>query len=120
LQRGFAAALATIAKEGIRRMAWTRAAALSELKDKGVLGVDIGSEEIALYWVDETAYATHNICTHAFARLSEGYLDGDCIECPIHLALFNVKTGEALAPPAYTPVKTYPCKVEGDDVLVDL
>jgi nitrite reductase/ring-hydroxylating ferredoxin subunit len=31
-----------------------------------------------------------------------------------------VKTGEALAPPAYTPVKTYPCKVEGEDVLVDL
>jgi nitrite reductase/ring-hydroxylating ferredoxin subunit len=101
-------------------MAWTKAAALSELKDKGVLGVDIGSEEIALYWVDETAYATHNICTHAFARLSEGYLDGDCIECPIHQALFSVKTGEALAPPAYTPVKTYPCKVEGDDVLVDV
>jgi nitrite reductase/ring-hydroxylating ferredoxin subunit len=101
-------------------MAWTKAVELSELKEKGVLGVDIGSEEIALYWVDETVYATHNICTHAFARLSEGYLDGDCIECPIHQALFSVKTGEALSPPAYTPVKTYPCKVEGGDVLVDL
>jgi nitrite reductase/ring-hydroxylating ferredoxin subunit len=101
-------------------MAWTKAAELSDLKDKGVIGVDIGSEEIALYWVDETAYATHNICTHAFARLSEGYLDGDCIECPIHQALFNVKTGEAVSAPAYTPVKTYPCKVEGNDVLVDL
>jgi len=55
----------------------------------------------------------------AFARLSEGFLDGDCIECPVHQALFNVKTGEAVAPPAYQPVKTFPCRIEGDDILID-
>jgi hypothetical protein len=39
---------------------------------------------------------------------------------PIHQALFNVKTGEVVAPPAYDPVKTFPCRIEGDDVLVDI
>ena len=100
-------------------MAWTRAAGLADLKEHRVMDALIGDEEIALYWVDDTAYATHNICTHAFARLSDGYLDGDCIECPIHQALFNVKTGEAVAPPAYQPVKTFPCRIEGEDVLID-
>jgi nitrite reductase/ring-hydroxylating ferredoxin subunit len=101
-------------------MAWTRAAAVAEVKERGIMDAEVGGEEIALYWVDDTVYATHNVCTHAFARLSEGFLDGDCIECPIHQALFNVKTGEAVAPPAYTAVKTYPCRIEGDDVLVDI
>ena len=80
----------------------------------------LGGEDIALYWVDDAVYATHNVCTHAFARLSEGFLEGDCIECPIHQALFNVKTGEVVAPPAYDPVKIFPCRIEGDDVLVDV
>jgi nitrite reductase/ring-hydroxylating ferredoxin subunit len=101
-------------------MAWARAAALAEVKERGVMDAEINGEEIALYWVEEAVYATENICTHAFARLSEGYLEGDCIECPIHQALFNVKTGAAVTPPAYTPVKTYPTKIEGDDVLVDM
>jgi nitrite reductase/ring-hydroxylating ferredoxin subunit len=102
------------------QMAWTRAAAVAEVKERGVMDADIGGEEIALYWVDDVVYATHNVCTHAFARLSEGFLEGDCIECPIHQAMFNVKTGEVVAPPAYTAVKTYPCRIEGDDVLVDI
>ena len=101
-------------------MAWIRVASLSEVEDKKMADCEVLGEEIALYWVDDTVYATHNVCTHAFARLSEGFLDGDCIECPIHQAMFNVKTGEAVAPPAYTAVKTFPCRIEGGDILVDI
>jgi nitrite reductase/ring-hydroxylating ferredoxin subunit len=101
-------------------MAWKRAAGLAELKERRVMDAMIGGEDIALYWVDDAAWATHNVCTHAYARLSEGYLDGDCIECPIHQALFDVKTGAAVTAPASTPVKTYPCKLEGGDVFVDV
>jgi nitrite reductase/ring-hydroxylating ferredoxin subunit len=101
-------------------MAWIRAAGVAEVKERGVMDAEVGGEDIALYWVDDAAYATHNVCTHAFARLSEGFLEGDCIECPIHQALFNVKTGEVVAPPAYDPIKIFPCRIEGDDVLVDV
>jgi len=101
-------------------MAFTRAAGLSELRERGVMAAEAGGEEIALYWVGDAPFATHDLCTHAFARLSEGYLDGDCIECPVHQALFNVRTGEAVGPPASEPVRTYPCRVEGEDVLVDV
>ncbi len=100
-------------------MAWTRVAGAADLEAQGVLAVAIGGEEIALYWRDGSVFATSNICTHAFARVSDGFLDGDCIECPVHQALFNVKTGEAVSPPAYQPVKTFPCRIEGDDVLIE-
>jgi nitrite reductase/ring-hydroxylating ferredoxin subunit len=101
-------------------MAWVRAATAADVKERGVMGVTVAGEEIALYWVDDAVYATHDVCTHAYARLSEGFLDGECIECPIHQALFNVKTGEVVAAPAFTPVKTYPCRVERDDVLIEI
>lgn len=100
-------------------MAFTRAAGVAELREHGVMAVEIGDREIALYWVEDKPFATDNLCTHAFARLSEGFLDGDCIECPVHQALFNVRTGEAVSAPASDPVTTYPCRIEGDDVLVD-
>ncbi len=101
-------------------MAWTRVAAAAELKERGVMDAEVNGEDIALYWVDDAPYATENVCTHAFARLSEGFLDGNCIECPIHQALFNVKTGEAVTPPATQAVKTFPCRVEGENIVVDL
>jgi nitrite reductase/ring-hydroxylating ferredoxin subunit len=101
-------------------MAWTRVASRSEVEEKKIAEATVGETEIALYFVDGAIYATDNICTHAFARLSEGYLDGDCIECPVHQALFNVKTGAVVAAPAFTPLKTFPVRVEGDDVLVDV
>ncbi len=101
-------------------MAWTRVASAADLQAHGVLGVEHGAEDIALYWIDGTVYATANVCTHAFARLSDGFLDGECIECPVHQALFNVKTGEAVAGPAEEPIKTYRCRIDGGDVCVDL
>src|SRR5260370_40754886 len=76
------------------QMAWTRAAAVGEVKERGVMDADVGGEEIALFWVDDAVYATHNVDTHAFARPSEGFLEGDCTQCRVRQAAFNVKTGE--------------------------
>jgi naphthalene 1,2-dioxygenase ferredoxin component len=101
-------------------MAWTRIAALAQVRENGVIGVEVAGKEIALYWVDGAVYATDNVCTHALARLSDGFLDGDCIECPVHQAVFHVTTGKVMAGPATEPIKTYPCRVEGEDVLIDI
>lgn len=101
-------------------MAWTRVASAADLEARGVVGVEAGGEEIAVYWVDGAVYATANACTHAFARLSDGFLDGDCIECPVHQAQFKVNTGKAVAGPAEASLKTYPCHIEGGDVMVDV
>ena len=101
-------------------MAWTRAAGLAELKERRVMDASIGDEEIALYWVDDAAWATHNMCTHAYARLSDGWLDGGLIECPLHAARFDVQTGKVLDPPATEDLKTYPVRVVDDVIQVKL
>ena len=84
------------------------------------MGVNVNGHRVALYRIEGTVYATNDVCTHEFALLSDGYLDGDCIECPLHQALFHIPTGEARSPPASEPIPTYPAKEEADRVLVHL
>jgi nitrite reductase/ring-hydroxylating ferredoxin subunit len=97
---------------------WVTVAQLADIGEGEVLGVEIGDRSIALYNIDSEIFATDNICTHAFAMLSEGWLDGDCIECPLHAGRFEVRTGKALGPPVDEDIKTYPVRIIGDDVQV--
>ena len=99
---------------------WARAASRSELASGEVLGVEVAGHSIALYDVDGSIFATDNICTHAYARLSDGWLDGDLIECPLHAARFDVRTGKVLDPPATVDLKTYPVRVVDDEIQVRL
>jgi naphthalene 1,2-dioxygenase system ferredoxin subunit len=99
---------------------WTPAARRDELTEGEVIGVEIAERSIALYDVDGNVFATDNICTHAYARLSDGWLDGELIECPLHAARFDVRTGKVLDPPATEDLKTYPVRVVGDEIQVKL
>ena len=101
-------------------MAWHDVTDTSKVGEGEVLGVTIGEELIALYHIEGVFYATSNICTHAFALLSDGYLEDDCIECPLQQALFHVPTGEARSRIAKRPLKTFPVKVENDRLLVEV
>jgi nitrite reductase/ring-hydroxylating ferredoxin subunit len=60
------------------------------------------------------------VCTHEFAFLSDGHVDGDCVECPLHQARFHIPTGEARAAPATQPIAIFPVKVDGGSVLIDI
>lgn len=99
---------------------WSRAASRSDLTEGEVIGVEVSGRSIALYDVDGTIFATDNICTHAYARLSDGWLDGGLIECPLHAARFDVRTGKVLDPPATEDLRTYPVRVVDDEIEVKL
>jgi naphthalene 1,2-dioxygenase ferredoxin component len=99
---------------------WVRAAARSELAAGEVIGVEIAGHSIAIYDSDEGLFATDNVCTHAYACLSDGWLDGATIECPLHAARFDIRTGKVLDPPATEDLKTYPVRLVGDDIEVKL
>lgn len=101
-------------------MGWINAAAVQDLEGREVLGLVCNGQEIALYRLEDAYYATQNICTHQHAHLSEGYVVEDCIECPLHQALFDIRTGKARGGVAKIDLKTYPVKVEGDRILVQL
>jgi biphenyl 2,3-dioxygenase ferredoxin component len=76
--------------------------------------------ELAVFNVDGAFYVTDDHCTHGPGSLSEGYLDGDIIECNFHQGQFNVRTGEAVLSPCTVPVKTYPVVVRDGKVIITI
>lgn len=100
-------------------MTWTKACSTSEIEEGE--GYQFARERpIALFNVDDEYFAIDDTCTHDDSSLADGYVDGDVVECAWHFAKFCIRTGAVLSLPATCPVATYPVKVEGDDVLVDL
>ncbi len=75
---------------------------------------------VAVFNLEGTFYVTDDACTHGPGSLSEGYIDGDVIECNFHNGQFDIKTGEVVAPPCMIPVKTYPATVENGTVFIDV
>jgi naphthalene 1,2-dioxygenase system ferredoxin subunit len=99
---------------------WVRAAGRGDLTPGEVIGVEVGGRSIAIYDSDGNLFATDNVCTHAYACLSDGWLDGVTIECPLHAARFDIRTGQVLDPPATEDLKTYPVRVAGEEIQVRL
>ena len=100
---------------------WICIASATELREAGgLLGRSIRGLPLAVYEVSGAYFVTLDRCTHARARLSEGYLEGFLIECPLHQGLFDVRTGEVKGPPCTKPLRTFAVRCEGEDLLVSL
>lgn len=101
-------------------MALTRICRIDELGPGEALRINQGEEPVALFNVNGEFHAIQDTCTHGEWSLAEGYLEGDVVECALHMAKFCVRTGKVCALPATLPVKVFPVRVEGDEVFVDL
>ena len=100
---------------------WIKIANISDVEEDEVILITSENYSLTLYKIKGEFYATDNICTHGNACLTEGYLDGNIIECPRHQGRFNVKTGKALCSPVTTDIRTYPCRLKNiSDVEVNL
>ena len=92
----------------------------AEVAPGTALKVERAGLELAVFNVDGIFYVTDDHCTHGPGSLSEGYLDGEIIQCNFHQGQFNVRTGEVVLPPCFEPVKTYPAFVRDGRVIVEL
>jgi 3-phenylpropionate/trans-cinnamate dioxygenase ferredoxin subunit len=103
-------------------LGWIRAAALSELSEGAVLGVEVAGRRIALARVQGEVYAIADVCSHRDFPLSVGEVDADActLTCEWHGAAFDLRTGEPVCPPAVRPVPVFPARIEGGDVMVEL
>lgn len=82
--------------------------------------VVVNGKEIAIFNTGQGYHATGDICSHDEASLAEGELFGNVVECPLHGARFDVRTGKALSLPAVYPVPTYTVLVEDDTIKVEV
>src|SRR6266849_178978 len=74
---------------------------------------------VAVFNVDGEFYVLDDQCTHGPGSLSEGYIEGDVVECNFHNGQFNIRTGEVVLPPCMIPMKTYPTAVENGKVVIE-
>jgi nitrite reductase/ring-hydroxylating ferredoxin subunit len=97
-----------------------RICAQSEVAPDSVKALEVGDRRLAVFNIGGRFYVTDDECTHASASLADGMLEGEVIECAMHLGAFHVPTGEVKAPPCAVALRTYKVIREGDNVLVDL
>jgi 3-phenylpropionate/trans-cinnamate dioxygenase ferredoxin subunit len=100
---------------------WVAACAADEIDEEDVMRFDHGALTLAIYRsADGEFFATDGLCTHEQVHLADGLVMGSIIECPMHNGRFDYRTGEAKGAPACVNLKTYPVKVEGGKVLVQI
>ena len=83
------------------------------------LRVEVDGLAVAVFNVEGEFYVTDDACTHGPGLLSEGYIDGDLVECNFHNGQFNIRTGEVAAPPCMIPCKTDRDTVDGVKVFIE-
>ena len=81
--------------------------------------VVVEGTRIAIFHTAEGYFAIEDRCTHAEVRLSDGWVEGNCVACPWHGAQFDLRTGEALSGPAILPTRSFALRIVDDVILVD-
>ena len=97
---------------------WVRVAGTGDLKPGQITRVEVDDEPVCLANVDGEFLAIHDVCSHEYVELHEGWLEGEEVECPQHGSRFSMRTGAVRGLPATRPVPAYETKVEGGDVYV--
>jgi len=92
----------------------------SELQQGKPVKVEKDGKTICVARVGDEVFAVDDTCSHSDASLSEGDVTGFKIECWLHGAEFDLRTGEALTPPAVAPLHAYGVHVDGDSVTVEI
>jgi len=99
---------------------WHDACAAHALEEETVIGVMIAGRPVALFRVGGAPYALHDLCPHGQARLSDGLVDGDCVECPLHQGLVDIRNGRPRGAPVSTPTESYPARERNGRIEVQL
>ena len=97
---------------------WQLVAHVFDVKPGQVARVMVGRDPVCLGNVEGEFLAIHDICSHEYVELHEGWLEGDEVECPQHGSKFSMRTGAVRGLPATKPVPAYETKVEGEHVYV--
>jgi nitrite reductase/ring-hydroxylating ferredoxin subunit len=99
---------------------WYDVGEVGTITEGGVVGVAAGGKPIALFLNEGSYFALHDLCSHGEARLSEGWVEDGCIECPLHQGLFDIATGEPRQAPATEAVCRYAVRLRGDRIEVEV
>jgi nitrite reductase/ring-hydroxylating ferredoxin subunit len=99
---------------------WQDAASADAVTDDGVLAVSVGGAQLALFRIGNEVFALLDLCSHGQARLSDGYVEDGCVECPLHQGLVDIRTGAPRKQPITEPVQSYPARVRDGRIEIEI
>jgi len=99
---------------------WHDVAAIEAVTEDMPLAVKVGDREFGIYAVNGTHYALEDVCPHAYALLSQGFVDGDEVECPLHGAKFHIPTGRCTKEPGGRDLACFAIRSEGGRLYVKI
>jgi nitrite reductase/ring-hydroxylating ferredoxin subunit len=97
------------------------AAKTTDIAEGEMKPVTIGAKTIALFNLGNGRFhATDAYCSHGHALLTEGYIEGAIVECPMHGGTFEIASGKPVGAPCTVPLATYPVRIEGETISIGL
>ncbi len=99
---------------------WHRVCDADEVEEEDVIRFDYGDRTFAVYRLAGGYFATDGLCTHEQQHLADGLVIDDIIECPLHQGRFHIPSGKVKGAPACIDLKTYPVKLEGGVVFIEI
>lgn len=100
-------------------MDWINAFPISELDAGEWRVLELGDDNVAVFNINGEYFAIEDTCTHDGGCLTGGQIEANIIECPRHGAKFDIKTGEALSPPAYEDLQTFAVRLDNGMVQIE-
>ena len=99
---------------------WILVGTADNVEVEDIIRFDHNDKTFCVYKLEDGFYATDGMCTHEAVHLEDGLVMDNEIECPMHQGVFDIKTGEAISPPACDDLKTYPVKVEDNNIYIQI
>ena len=99
---------------------WLDAVAFHDIEDEDVMRFDHEGRTFAIYRIEDNVFASDGLCTHEHVHLADGLVMGHVIECPKHNGRFDVRDGRPLCAPVCEKLRTYPAKVEGGRIFIEV
>lgn len=103
---------------GASESGWTYAGETNTVVEDAPVSVSVGGVAVGVYRLGDGLHAIEDLCPHADALLSHGFVDGDHVECPLHGALFHIPTGKCIKGPAEKDVRPYETRVDGTKIFL--
>lgn len=101
-------------------MNWISVCKVNEVSEDEPKAVEIEDKKIGVFLIEENYLAVENVCPHAFALLTEGFVEGKTVECPLHEAIFNLQTGVLESGPGCRDLCIYPVRIDNEDIQIQV
>ncbi|MFM0363108.1 anthranilate 1,2-dioxygenase ferredoxin subunit AndAb [Paraburkholderia sediminicola] len=90
---------------------WQVLGALEDFTEGEPVAAVAGEKPVAVFRLGNEVFALHDLCTHGHARLSDGFVEDGCVECPLHQGLFDIRSGAPRCAPVTEAVRSYPIRI---------